>query len=122
MVYRISEMSREVSTGKTYMLVDFWQSQAEFNRGRPPYLTEDFVMGFNDKDNSDRIIDEIIRSYWTRAVAQGRSGDNTADVTKRLYRKGIYVPQRNTTSIVRDSAPNGVIERQATKDMVGVVR
>lgn len=122
MIYRISEMSREVNSGKTYMLVDFWQSQGAFDRGSPPYLTNDFIVGFNDKENSRTILDGIIRKYWEGAQAHGFSGDNTADVTKRLFRKGIYVRQRVTPMFVRDTADNGVIERQVVKDMVGVTR
>ena len=44
MLYRIDEISSEVSTGATYVLVSFWLSQGAIDRREPPYLTNDFLM------------------------------------------------------------------------------
>ena len=122
MVYRISEISREVLSGFTYALVDFWRSQADFAAQQRPYLTNDFIMQFTVPDNARRDMDENIRNYWRSAMAFGWTGDHTADRTKPFKRKGITVVQRATPALVRDMTDNGIIERQDIKDEVGRVR
>lgn len=121
MVYLITEITREKSSGYTYLLVDFWRGRADFDAGRPSVLTNDFVMQLH-ADIARVSIDESIRNYWRLAVAHGWTGDHTADTTKPFRRKGILVRQRVTPPLERDATDNGIIKRQEIKDLVGVVR
>lgn len=119
MLYRIKEITREQSSGETYFLVDFWRSRAAFQAGRPPYLTNDFVMRIRPSPELRAIIRDNIRAYWQRAIANYLQGDHTADPTKILRRKGIVVRQSVTPLLKRDTTDNGIIDRQEIKDLVG---
>ena len=119
MIYRISEISREVSSGFTYVLVDFWRSQDDFAMGQPPHLTNEFSMQLTVPNNARRDMDANIRAYWRTAEANGWAGDHTSDHTKLFKRKGIAVPQGATPAIVSDMADNGIINRPDMKNEVG---
>ncbi len=121
-IYVIQEITRETSGGHTYVLVDFWQTRAQFDGGRPPTLTNDFIMANLIPDTARSQIDGNIRAYWKVASANHWTGDHTADTTKKFRRKALVVPQKVTAPIVRDATDNGIIERQDVKDEVGVTR
>jgi len=122
LIYVIKEIARETSAGHTYVLVDFWQTRAQFDGGRPPTLTNDFIMAALFPDTARTQIDGNIRAYWRAASANHWTGDHTADTTKKFRRKGLVVRQKVTAPITRDTTDNGIIERQDVKDSVGEER
>lgn len=120
MLYRINEITREKISGDTFVLVDFWQTRADFEASRPAYLTNDHVMSLSDAPSPADEIDRNIRAYWREAVAHEWRGNHTADTAKPLYQKDIRVRQRATPGLQRDTTDNGVIKRQDVQDLVGV--
>ncbi len=102
--------------------MDFWQTRAQFDSGRPPTLTNDFILGSLYPDTVRDQIDTSIRNYWRVAIANHWTGDHTADTTKKFRRKGLVVRQKVTPPITRDATDNGIIERQDVKDLVGQER
>lgn len=44
MLYRIVERSIREPGGALFLIVDFWPSQSEFQRGAPPTVREDFTL------------------------------------------------------------------------------
>ena len=121
MVYRIVEVTREKVSGRTYLLVQFWLSRADFDARQDAYLTEEFSMSLHP-DEARSTIDTNIRNYWRLAQANNWRGDHTTDHTKPFFRKDILQRQRATPPLQRDTTDNGIIERPDVKDIVDVVR
>lgn len=67
MRYRIDEISNEVSTGETYVLVSFWETEASRLAGDPPYLVNDFLMTL--RDQGTRIVTN--RDGWYKRASDG---------------------------------------------------
>ncbi len=121
MYYRINEVSTIAATGNTYVHVDFWRRKSQFDRGEPPFLTNDFMMHLRpDQDPNTRqaMLDAIV-AYWGRATRSGFSGDHTGDPTKPLKRKGQLVRQASTTRTpTRDNSdPHGVLAKPEVTDL-----
>jgi len=61
MIYKIVELSTEVQTSLTYILVEFWLSQASLDSGDPPHLTEEFRMQLSDETTG---IEKSAKGEW----------------------------------------------------------
>jgi hypothetical protein len=83
--YRIIEVSNEVTTGETYVAVEFWPDADAFQRGEDPTLTNDFIMRL--RHNAVRIVTDG-RGFWKRLsdgvfVDPARLQDGDATVWER---------------------------------------
>lgn len=67
MRYRIDEISNEVSTGATYVLVSFWNTDVEQKADDPPILVNDFLMTL--RDTAERIVTN--HAGWLKRLSDG---------------------------------------------------
>ncbi len=67
MRYRIDEVSNEVTTGETYVVVSFWNTEAGRLAGEPPTLVNDFLMTL--RDEGERIVTNL--DGWYKRLSDG---------------------------------------------------
>ncbi len=112
MLYKIVEVSTDKASRHTYVLAHFWRRRADYQTGKPPVRSNDFLMQLRptgtrliDPDNPGEGLETYdrdlpaemkanIEAYWERAEAKS------------------YPASHSDTRIQRDNSdPHGVLAR-----------
>ncbi len=64
MFYKIAEMGTHQKSDRTYLLVEFWRSKADYDMRQPPYLVNDFLMAL--RQNHSRVVTNA--DGWPKTV------------------------------------------------------
>lgn len=64
MFYKIAEIGTHQKSDRTYLLVEFWHSKADYDAGQPPYLVNDFLMSL--RQNHSRVVTNA--DGWIKTV------------------------------------------------------
>ena len=76
MFYKIVEVNTaRVEGHPLYVLVNFWQTKADFTAGDSPFLINDFLL---QGDPNRKWITEQIESYMDRAMDNSYEGDHSS--------------------------------------------